>query len=101
MSGKVIFPTDVPIVGQTVFVVCARGHVNEAPNHPGAAFREQETGNVLQAVFCARCMFDFNVAAFGGMLLPRETTRKEAEWKAKALKAQAEHVPGNVEPEPS
>lgn len=89
----------IPIIGQGVFVVCARGHVNEAPQHGTVMLA---TGDeVKTTVLCSVCQFEFFSAAFGGLLMPRSTTRKEAEWKAKELKDAAEHGNGVPAPEPS
>lgn len=97
---------DIPIVGQTVFVVCRNGHVNEALQHGQITFKDTD-GNVESAVLCGRCQFEFFASAFGGVLLPRTTTRKEAEWRAKEMreaqeKAIAEQIRlANGEPEPA
>lgn len=98
---------DIPIVGQSVFVVCRNGHVNEAPQHTQAAFKNDD-GSTEQAVLCGRCQFEFFASAFGGVLLPRSTTRKEADWKAKEMReAQAAAIAeefrkasGQAPPEP-
>jgi hypothetical protein len=77
--------TGVPIVGQMLYVVCAKGHVNEASQHGLAQFRTRD-GEVLQSPVCGRCQFDTIVATCGGELMPKGTTLKEAEWRARDLR---------------
>lgn len=83
---RIVMPGDnVPIVGQNTYLVCKGGHVNEAPTHPNMQFRESD-GTMHVVALCGRCMFDYNAMMFGGQVLPRETTKREAEWAAKSAK---------------
>lgn len=66
------------------YVICTKGHVNEAPAHGAVVFREND-GSFTQVVLCGRCQFEFHRDHFGGLLLPDGTSRREAEWKAKEI----------------
>lgn len=80
---------NVPILGQGLtFLVCKAGHVTEAAQHSVVGFKD-ESGETTQVVLCGRCQFEFFAGTFGGEILPRETTRREAEWKARDMRKDA------------
>lgn len=78
----------VPIVGGKTFLVCKAAHVTEAPQHQVMSFRDEE-GNVTSSVVCGRCQFEFFAGMFGGVVLGKEVTRKEAEWAARDMRREA------------